>query len=57
MMPRVQSSEGQAFYWWDDAVMYARQLAKETEIRHRVFAGAWGWTVAPVTRARLRVVP
>lgn len=57
MKPDVQSSEGVASYWWDDAVKLAHQLAIDTGIRHRVFLGIWGWTVAPVTQVRrLQVV-
>lgn len=47
------------FYWWDDAVAEARDLARDTGIRHRVFFGRdeW-WTVEPImaTRPRLQLV-
>lgn len=57
MSPDVQSAEGIASYWWDDAVRLAQVLARETGMRHRVFLGVFGWTVAPVTQVRrLQVV-
>lgn len=57
-LPRkTYSAEGMALYWWDDALAIAHQLASETGERHRVFRGAHGWTVAPVSfRRRLQVV-
>lgn len=33
------------WYWWDDAIGFAYQLATETNIRHKVFRTAGGWTV------------
>lgn len=48
MKPDVQSAEGVAVYWWDDAVRFAHQLAADTGMRHRVFLGSFGWTIAPV---------
>lgn len=33
------------FYWWDDAIATARELASATKIRHRVYRTAGGWTV------------
>lgn len=57
MRPDVQSDEGVAVYWWDDAVRFAQQLARDTGMRHRVFAGRYGWTIAPARpRTVLRVV-
>lgn len=36
-------------YWWDDALDLANELARGTEIRHRVTRGADGfWLVEPV---------
>lgn len=32
-------------YWWDDAVALANELARGTQIRHRVTKTAGGWTV------------
>lgn len=33
------------FFWWDDAVKLAAELADGTLIRHKVFWTAGGWTV------------
>lgn len=33
------------FYWWNDAVAFAHQLAVGTAIRHKVHRTASGWTV------------
>lgn len=35
------------FYWWDDAVDHALQLARDTQIRHRVYKSPRGWKVRP----------
>ncbi len=34
------------FYWWDDAIAWAFQIARDTAIRHKVTREADGfWTV------------
>lgn len=33
------------FYWWDDAIAFADELARGTLIRHKVTRGPGGWTV------------
>lgn len=33
------------FYWWEDAVAHAYDLARWTLIRHKVTRTAGGWTV------------
>lgn len=33
------------FFWWDDAMALARELARDTQIRHKVTAAGGGWAV------------
>jgi hypothetical protein len=33
------------FYWWEDAIAHANDLARWTQIRHKVAAGPGGWIV------------
>lgn len=33
------------FFWWDDAMAHATELARATRIRHKVHARGGGWTV------------
>lgn len=45
-----------SFYWWDDAVQVAREIAAQTGIRQRVYrvpSASNSWRVAP---ALLRAV-
>lgn len=33
------------FYWWDDAINFATELAAGTRIRHKVAHAPGGWAV------------
>lgn len=46
------------FWWWDDAYYWAVMVARDTEIRHKVYRGADGqWTVDPADHAALALEP
>lgn len=36
------------FYWWNDALAIANDLAEGTQIRHKVTWTQAGWLVEPV---------